>query len=274
MPGMRALTPPQTELVSVGNINKFSGTTGAPPSNGNGTPTVERDHLFDAGTTQQVIPGLNIGIDAYYKKAADLIDEGQFGPALNLKRSTSQGTGMGREFTGSYTHENVYLYENFAYWVVQGTQVESGRFSSRPTNSSASIATTSFSITIRPSPIPPGSFTMANGCSASTGSTEAGSEPGSLIPEICHFISLDSDPGVPLPNNGGVLEFRGAIVNLADHTYLVRNGTGVGVFANQFGPRRALYGGIKREFPFSKPAGTQAPMKLNSRLRPTHPERI
>jgi hypothetical protein len=32
--------------------------------------------------TQQIIPGLNVGVDSYYKKAADLIEEGQFGPAL------------------------------------------------------------------------------------------------------------------------------------------------------------------------------------------------
>jgi hypothetical protein len=48
---------------------------------------------------------------------------------------------------------------------------------------------------------------------------------------------------------------RGAIVNLNDRTYQVRNGTGIGVFASQFGPRRALYGGIKWELPFTKPPG-------------------
>ena len=71
---------------------------------------------------------------------------------------------------------------------------------------------------------------------------------------------------VPLPNHGGVLEFRGAIVNLNDRTYLVRNGTGIGVFADQFGPRRALYGGIKWELPFTKPASAHA-MKPTSRIR-------
>ena len=37
----------------------------------------------------------------------------------------------------------------------------------------------------------------------------------------------------------GKMEARVSIVNLFDHTYLVRNG------ANQHGPRRALYGRIK-----------------------------
>ena len=76
----RYFTPPPTELVTVTSIKEFEGTTGAPASKGNGTPTVERDHYFDAGATQTVIPGLNVGIDSYYKKATDLIDEGQLVP--------------------------------------------------------------------------------------------------------------------------------------------------------------------------------------------------
>ncbi|MEA2680473.1 MAG: hypothetical protein QOK03_2195, partial [Candidatus Binataceae bacterium] len=70
----RQFTPPPTELVSAESITKFENTTGAPASKGNSLPTVERDHLFDVGATQEIIPGLNVGIDAYYKKASDLID--------------------------------------------------------------------------------------------------------------------------------------------------------------------------------------------------------
>ena len=100
---------------------------------GNGNPTVERDHYFDAGITQQVIPGLNVGIDSYYKKARDLIDEGQFGPALIFQTfNYAKGRVYGVEQTGSYTHENLYLYENFDYSVAQGTQVESGQFNFSP----------------------------------------------------------------------------------------------------------------------------------------------
>ena len=129
----RQMTPPPTELVSVSTIAKFKGTTGAPASTGNGLPTVERDHLFDVGVTQEIIPGLNVGIDSYYKKAADLIDEGQFGPALIFETfNYKKGRVWGTEFTGSYTHENFYAYENFAYSVAQGTQVESGQFNFAP----------------------------------------------------------------------------------------------------------------------------------------------
>jgi len=55
--------------------------------------------------------------------------------------------------------------------------------------------------------------------------------------------------------DAGKVELRAAVVNLNDHIYQIRNGTGIGVFAAQFGPRRALYGGIKWELPFTKPPG-------------------
>ena len=260
----RQMTPPETELVLVGDIKQLEGTTGAPPSKGNGTPTVERDHLFDAGITQEVIPGLNAGIDSYYKKATDLIDEGQFGPALIFETfNYAKGRVWGVEFTGSYTHENIYAYENFAYSVAQGTQVESGQFNFAPdelkyisshyifldhdqtfTNSAGVVYNWRkwmFSID--------GIY----GSGLRSGFVNTGNLP--------FYIQVDAGitRRMPLPNNGGVLEVRGAIVNLNDRTYLVRNGTGVGVFANQFGPRRALYGGIKYEFPFTRPASTQTP---------------
>jgi outer membrane receptor protein involved in Fe transport len=260
----RQMTPPETELVLLSDIKQLEGTTGAPPSKGNGTPTVERDHLFDAGVTQEVMPGLNFGIDSYYKKAADLIDEGQFGPALIFETfNYAKGRVWGVEFTSSYNHENFYAYENFAYSVAQGTDVESGQFNFTPeelkfigshyvfldhdqtfTNSAGAVYNWRgwmFSVD--------GIY----GSGLRSGFANTGNLP--------FYIQVDAGitRRVTVPDNGGVLEFRGAIVNLADHTYLVRNGTGIGVFADQFGPRRALYGGIKWELPFTKPAGTQTP---------------
>ena len=255
----RQMTPPPTELVSVSTIAKFKGTTGAPASTGNGTPTVERDHLFDAGVTQQIIPGLNVGIDSYYKKAADLIDEGQFGPALIFETfNYRKGRVYGVEFTGSYTRENFYAYENFAYSVAQGTQVESGQFNFGPdelkyisrhyifldhdqtfTNSAGAVYNWhGFAFSID------GIY----GSGLRSGFANTGNLP--------YYIQIDGGitKRVPLPDNRGVLEFRTALVNMNDRTYLVRNGTGIGVFAAQYGPRRALYGGIKWELPFTKPA--------------------
>ena len=50
----------------------------------------------------------------------------------------------------------------------------------------------------------------------------------------------------------GDMEGRISVINLFDRTYQIRSGSGVGVFAPQFGPRRALYAGLKWEIPFLK----------------------
>ena len=44
----------------------------------------ERSNYFDVGISQVVMPGLTVGVDAYYKMAKNLIDEGQFGAPIIL----------------------------------------------------------------------------------------------------------------------------------------------------------------------------------------------
>ncbi len=249
----RYFTPPPTELVSVEAISKFATTTGAPASLGNGNPTVERDHYFDAGVTQQIIPGLNVGIDSYYKKARDLIDEGQFGPALIFETfNYAKGRVYGVEQTSSYTHENLYLYENFDYSVAQGTQVESGQFNFAPdelkfisnhyifldhdqTFSASAGAVYNWR-----------GFTFSIDGIYGSGLRAGFANTGNLP----YYIQIDAGirKRFVLPK-AGPIEVRAAVVNLNDRTYQIRNGTGIGVFAPQFGPRRAFFGGIKWDLP-------------------------
>jgi hypothetical protein len=47
---------------------------------------------------------------------------------------------------------------------------------------------------------------------------------------------------------GGPITLRLALINLLDKVYLLRSMIGVGEFANQYGPRRSLFAGIKNEF--------------------------
>ena len=249
----RYFTPPPTELVSVSDIEKFTNTTGAAASLANGNPTVERDHYFDAGVTQQVVPGLTLGIDSYYKKASDLIDEGQFGPALIYQTfNYAKGRVYGVEQTGSYNHENLYLYENFDYSVAQGTQVESGQFNFAP-DELADIANhyifldhdQTFSASAGAVYIWQGFRFSIDGIYGS-GLRDGFANTGNLP----YYIQIDAGitKRMILPHAGPV-EVRAAVINLNDRTYQIRNGTGIGVFAAQYGPRRAFYGGIKWELP-------------------------
>jgi outer membrane receptor protein involved in Fe transport len=47
---------------------------------------------------------------------------------------------------------------------------------------------------------------------------------------------------------GGPVTVRLAVINLLDKIYLLRSMTGVGEFSNQFGPRRTVYAGLRKEF--------------------------
>jgi hypothetical protein len=207
--------------------------------------------------TQQIIPGLNVGIDSYYKKAADLIDEGQFGPALIFETfNYAKGRVYGVEQTSSYTHENLYLYENFDYSVAQGTQVESGQFNFAP-DELAFIKThyifldhdQTFSASAGAVYSWRGfrfSIDGIYGSGLRAGFANTGNLP--------YYIQLDASitKRFVVPK-AGPMEVRAAVVNLNDRTYEIRNGTGIGVFAPQFGPRRAFLGGIKWELPSLTP---------------------
>jgi outer membrane receptor protein involved in Fe transport len=46
----------------------------------------------------------------------------------------------------------------------------------------------------------------------------------------------------------GPLTLRLAIINVADKVYQIRSGTGVGVFAPQYGPPRGFFGGLSWRF--------------------------
>jgi len=50
-----------------------------------------------------------------------------------------------------------------------------------------------------------------------------------------------------LPNDPKPVTIRLDVVNLFDSIYEIRDGTGIGVFAPQFGPRRGVYLGISKK---------------------------
>ena len=72
-------------------------------------------HYFDAGVTQKITSALNVGVDGFYKKVADLIDEGRFGQALIFSPfNYAKGEIWGVELTGNYRAGNFATYANLA----------------------------------------------------------------------------------------------------------------------------------------------------------------
>jgi hypothetical protein len=61
-------------------------------------------------------------------------------------------------------------------------------------------------------------------------------------------IDLAAEKGWLVPNLGDV-KTRVVLINATDNINELRNGTGVGIFAPGYGPRRAVYGGITVPLP-------------------------
>jgi outer membrane receptor protein involved in Fe transport len=132
----RNFTPPQQVMAAPTNFVLV--TPPAVPANTQ-TPEVllnspvlpERSHVFDVGVVQKIypIPGLEVGVDGYYKIARDLLDDGQFGAAYVLNGfNYDRGENMGLELKAMYTNGNLRAYANVAWAKQIATNIVSNQF--------------------------------------------------------------------------------------------------------------------------------------------------
>jgi outer membrane receptor protein involved in Fe transport len=216
----------------------------------------ERSHYFDVGITQRLLPGLEVGVDAYYKIARDLLDDGQFGAALVLDGfNYAKAYNKGIEFSAQYTTGNLRAYGNVAFAVQKGTDIVSNQYLIGA-DDLAYIADHYI-------------FTdHAQAITASAGISYLWQQHTRFTADLIYGSGLRTDaPGVPngahVPgytqvNLGVSHEFdaglpklttvRFDVINLFDEIYEIRDGDGIGVFAPQFGPRRAILAGITQKF--------------------------
>ncbi|HXO94029.1 MAG TPA: TonB-dependent receptor, partial [Candidatus Acidoferrum sp.] len=125
----RYFTPPPLEQVEQGTISKFNGTTNESAIQKDSVTKSERAYYFDAGATQKIAEGFNVGIDGFYKSAHSVLDEGQFGEALILSSfNYKRGEIYGGEFTANYDKGGFQAYLNAAYEWARGTNVSSAQF--------------------------------------------------------------------------------------------------------------------------------------------------
>ena len=252
----RYFTPPPFELVGATTIGLFSNTTFAPAVTQNSVVKAERSHYFDVGATQIVLPGLKVGLDAYYKDARNLIDEGQFGaPIILTPFNYAQGFAEGVELTTNYQIDNWSLYSNFAVAKAMGKDISSSQFNfgadelayisnhfihldhDQTYTASAGVAYT-FATRTKVS----ASMIFGSGLRASTATVPNGAS----LPEY-EQVNLSVVQKVDTGPIKG-MEVRLDVVNLLDRKYQIRNGTGVGVGAPQYGPRRAVFAGLTQRF--------------------------
>jgi outer membrane receptor protein involved in Fe transport len=254
----RYFTPPPFELIAAPTIALFANTTAAPAVTLDSVTKAERAHYFDVGATQIVLPGLKAGIDAYYKIASNLLDEGQFGaPIVFTPFNYEKGWVKGVELTLSYDIDNWSFYGNFAAQQELGKNIVSSQFNFSP-DDLAFISTnaihTDHDQTYTSSAgikykVPTWNTLFSADLTAGSGlrtKSLGGSPNGAALPGY-QQVNLS----IVQPIDTGIykgLEFRFDIINLLDQIYQIRSGTGLGVFAPQFGPRRTFLAGLTQRF--------------------------
>lgn len=252
----RYFTPPPQELVLQESIDKFLGTTNEPEITVSDTVKAERTHYFDVGLSHTVSPQLTIGIDTYYKRITNLLDEGQFGQALILTPfNYAEGYAEGVEFSSTYTGGPWSGYLNFAISKAKGKHIISGQSLFAP-DELAYIADHFIYLDHDQR------YSLSGGVTYRFG-------PSRVSTDLIYGSGLRRTPDGAPPNSGklpsyatmnlayiydwkappvGNLETRFGITNLFDKTYLLRDGSGVGVGAPQYGERRTWFAALSHAF--------------------------
>jgi hypothetical protein len=249
-------TPPPQELVSTQNLALTANTSGAPNSTMNSPIKNESAQYFDAGVTQDIVPGLKLGVDLYYKKSRNLLDEGQFGaPVILTPFNYHVAINRGAEVTTNYTAGNFTYYGNLAIARQQARGIDSAQFNFFPSDLAASSAMFNNTDHSQLMTASAGMAYLWNGTRYSidiiAGTGVRTTPPGTTfnhgtVPSYEQVNLGISHRFETAP--GGPITLRLAVINLLDEKYLLRSQTGIGVFANQYGPRRSAFLGVTKEF--------------------------
>jgi outer membrane receptor protein involved in Fe transport len=248
----RYFSPPPFELVASPNIALLDNTTAAADHTAS-TPKAERADYFDLGMQQKLFGNWTVGLDSFYKASKNLVDEGQFGaPIILTPFNYATGRQYGVEATLSYQLENLNAYVNAAYERAAGRRIVSSEFNF-PADNLAYIATHY---------IPLDHQQIAT---LSAGSSYSFDEGTHVSADLLYGTGLRRGGATPNGNHNpayvtvnfgvsqdfGLMGWKGLtarfdILNAFDEIYNIRDGSGVGVGAPQFGARRGFFFGLSK----------------------------
>ena len=260
----RYFSPPPFELVATTSIVKFNGTSAGAASTTNTTPFAEKQNYFDVGAQQKIGEAFTIGVDGYRRRSHNLIDEGQFGaPIVLTPFNYRRGRIQGIEGNVSYARGPWLAYANFAYAKAKGKQVTSSEFNFEgpvedPTSELGYIRNHYVYLDHDQT------YTGSAGVSYAflTGALTGLKLGGDMI----YGSGLRADDDVNgIPNGLALKDYaqfnlaasyhlakpgiglRFDVINVGDHKYQIRDGSGIGVGAPQYGPRRGFFVGVSKD---------------------------
>lgn len=248
----RYFTPPPTEKFDTTTVDKFLGTTNALPSDANTAVRSERSNYFDVGVSHQLTPNLTLGLDAYYRDVRHLQDEGQFGNALLYSAfNYERGRIYGIEGSANYRQGNFGAYLNVAVSRALGKGLETGQFNF-DAEELAYINSHWVHLDHDQQLTASGGVSYLQAGTTWTASALFGSGLRNGFANTEHLpaywqVNLGAAHDFDMPAVGK-LKTRLSVLNLFDRSYELRDGTGIGVGAPQFAPRRTFLVSVSKPF--------------------------
>jgi outer membrane receptor protein involved in Fe transport len=247
------VTPP-VQNTEIGTIQKFAGTTNSPDNFLADPPKAERSHYFDLGITHQITKPWQVGVDGFYKLADNLIDLGQFGEAvIESPFNYKVGKVYGAEISTTYKEGGWNLFTN-ANWVeTSAHDIDSQQFQIDDAELNY-IADHNIKLDHE------AEFSGSAGASyqwrndmvyvdwlIATGLRDGFANTGQVEPHYPVNVGYEHIFR-PSGIQGNTVKFRLDVVNLFDEKYQIRDGSGIGVGAPQYGQRLGFFAGLTYEF--------------------------
>ena len=252
----RYFTPPPQELAAQESINKYAGTSNAPEVPVSDNVKAERTNYYDVGLSHKFSEQLTVTADTYYKKIHNMLDEGQFGQALILSPfNYEHGYAKGLELSAVYSEKDWGAFLNVTSQKAKAENITSGQSLFAP-DELAYISNHYIFVDHDQT------YTVSGGAHYHFGDSQVSGD-------VLYGSGLRLTPDGGAPNSGalpgyvtanlslthnwkntpvGNVEGRLAVINVFDRSYLLRDGSGVGVGAPQYGARRTLYAGLSTSF--------------------------
>jgi outer membrane receptor protein involved in Fe transport len=242
---------PPFDQVALKTVQKFKSTTNAAPiDSGNDKIEAETDDYFDVGIRQRVLDGLNAGVDGFYKIGHDQLDLAQLAASVvTAPLNYRESRGWGSEFSVTFERSGLSTYLNFSYAVLQAQHISAGAFLADNAHEIKYISNHWVTLDDDQRFVGSGGtsyklwgFLLTADAIWGSGLRRGFVNSGELPPLLQFNAAVVRNfrmPGV------GSVEGRISMLNVFDHTYQIRNGSGIGVFSPSYGPRRTLYAGIK-----------------------------
>lgn len=255
----RYFTPPPLNQVGTGALQVLANSTAAPEVTTNSQVKAERSDNIDIGVTVKPLDGFTLGLSGYYKFAQNYLDKGQFGaPIILASFNYAYAQVAGLELFANYEKGPWSLYANAAWSRTQARNINSAQFNFEQAELdyiSSNWIFTDHNQTWTGSAGAAYVFNMESDWATRVSAdvlygsglrTTVVTPNDSALPSYA-TLNLSVTQKLPISASKGT-QIRFDAMNVTDNTYLIRDGTGVGVGAPQYGMRRAFFLTLSQKF--------------------------